>query len=172
MQSSRGPDDGIITVSGKQSKENMDPIGLQLHSLRRVPPLLQESQDPAWRGLQQDLQIMHRKDADMHINPQPILNILEKYKAWSKAHCASIVQDQENIGEKADQVWSQASRVIADLSRAASLMSTAAKHATLAEDLVQRMTELEVRLQQCRVEAATIQEAQEAGAHAGDSIPG
>lgn len=36
MQSSRGPDDGIITVSGKQSKENMDPIGLQLHSLRRV----------------------------------------------------------------------------------------------------------------------------------------
>ena len=41
-----------------------------------------------------------------------------------------------------------------------------------AEDLVQRMTELEVRLQQCRVEAAAIQEAQEAGAHAGDSIPG
>ena len=70
-------------------------------------------------------------------------------QAWSKAHCASIVQDQvslaalmvelsllkdslgdrpfayvqtvhvlqENIGEKADQVWSQASRVIADLSR-------------------------------------------------------
>ena len=93
MQSSRGPEDGIITVSGKQSNENMDPIGLQLHSLRRVeincsyrdsrcnvsqeisnaeietvwcqqvPPLLQESQDPAWRGLQQDLQIMHRKDA-------------------------------------------------------------------------------------------------------------
>lgn len=36
MQSSRAPDDGIITVSGKQSNENMDPIGLQLHSLRRV----------------------------------------------------------------------------------------------------------------------------------------
>ena len=36
MQSSPGPDDGIITVSGKQSNENMDPLGLQLHSLRRV----------------------------------------------------------------------------------------------------------------------------------------
>ena len=36
MQSSREPDDGIVTVSGKQSNDNMDPIGLQLHALRRV----------------------------------------------------------------------------------------------------------------------------------------
>ena len=32
---------------------------------KQVPPLLQESQDPAWRGLQQDLQIMNEKDAGM-----------------------------------------------------------------------------------------------------------
>ena len=36
MQSSREPDDGIITVSGKRSVQNLDPIGLKLHSLRRV----------------------------------------------------------------------------------------------------------------------------------------
>ena len=36
-----------------------------------------------------------------------------------------------------------------------------------AEDLIQRMTELEVRLQQCQVEAAEILEAQKAGVHAG-----
>ena len=41
-----------------------------------------------------------------------------------------------------------------------------------AEDLVQRMTELEVRLQQCRMEATEMSEARKAGAHAGDMIPG
>ena len=98
MQSFDKSEDGIVTVSGKQSSDGMHPIGLQLQSLRRgesindraliassqratqcnqkvptykshmtlmvqVPPLLQETGDPAWLGLQQDLQIMNKSDA-------------------------------------------------------------------------------------------------------------
>ena len=36
----------------------------------QIPPLLQEGKDPAWRNLQQDLQLMHRKDASALQGPR------------------------------------------------------------------------------------------------------
>lgn len=38
--------------------------------LVQVPPILPEGKDPAWKGLQQDLQLMNLKDAGM---PTPIV---------------------------------------------------------------------------------------------------
>lgn len=158
MHSPARSDAGIVTVSGQQSSEHMHPMGLQLQSLRRVPPLLQETGDPAWRGLQQDLQIMNKSDAGLHhMNPQPLLDIIDKYKAWSQAYCSAIVQEQDLISRKADDVWGQASRVIADLSRSASIMSNAAKQATLAEDLMQRLTCIEARIRQCNDAVAALE---------------
>ncbi|CAL5223234.1 g5713 [Coccomyxa viridis] len=162
MQSPVRSEDGIVTVSGRQPSDGMHPIGLQMQSLRKLAPLLQESGDPAWQGLQQDLQIMHKSDAGLHMDSQPLLKIIDRYRVWSQAHSSSIVQEQDEISQKTDDVWSKACRVIADLSKSASVVSTAAKQATLAEDLMQRLTDLETRLKQCKDAAAAL-EAEKAG---------
>ena len=36
----------------------------------QIPPLLQEGKDPAWRNLQQDLQLMHQKDSSALLAPK------------------------------------------------------------------------------------------------------
>lgn len=81
-------DQGIITVARQRSSERIHPFLQQLKNLKQVcerqgeistapytsqdisfkgnlllqvPPLLNEGNDPAWKGLQQDLQLMNVK---------------------------------------------------------------------------------------------------------------
>ncbi|CAL5223233.1 g5712 [Coccomyxa viridis] len=56
------------------------------------------------------------------MDSQPLLKVIDRYRAWSQAHSSAIVQEQDEISRKTDDVLSKACRIIADLSRSASVV--------------------------------------------------
>ncbi|CAL8462988.1 g2522 [Coccomyxa elongata] len=150
-----GEDEGIITVSSQRRHERLHPILMQLKELQQVPPILQEGKDPAWKGLQQDLQLMNVKHTDL--DAEAILRLLEKYKAWCKAQALATLQHQEKVAASMDEVHTTSNNVLADVTRCAASTTTIAKQAGLVEDLVCTLADLERRVKACR---QTVQELQ------------
>ncbi|BDA48014.1 hypothetical protein COCOBI_11-2710 [Coccomyxa sp. Obi] len=151
-----GEDEGIITVSSQRRHERLHPMLMQLKELQQVPPILQEGKDPAWKGLQQDLQLMNVKTT-VDLDSEAILRLLEKYKAWCKAKALATLQQQEKVAASIDEVHTTSSKVLADVTRCAASTTTIAKQAGLVEDLVSTLVDLERRVKAC---SQTLQELQ------------
>lgn len=143
-----GEDEGIITVSSQRRNERLHPLLMQLKELQQVPPILQEGKDPAWKGLQQDLQLMNVKNT-VDLDSEAILRLLEEYKAWCRAQALSTLQHQEKVDASMDEVHIMSSKVLADVTRCATSTTKVAKQAGLVEDLVNTLADLERRVKAC-----------------------